>query len=102
MQKLQNSKGYAKLPEFSPAPGLIVFPEEVCPTNLRLNRSLVRSIIDDNYVHNYVRPLIDTNPITLPCTLARAGKNLELLNDKSVSGEFNSRISIMVQESIVY
>ena len=32
-QKLQNSKGYAKSPEFSPALGLIVFGEVA--TNLR-------------------------------------------------------------------
>ena len=34
-QKLQNSKGYAKSPEFSPALGLIVFGEKSVATNLR-------------------------------------------------------------------
>ena len=34
-QKLQNSKGYAKSPEFSPALGLIVFREKSVATNLR-------------------------------------------------------------------
>ena len=43
-QKLQNSKGYAKSPEFSPALGLIIFGEKSVATNLRYIRSLVRSI----------------------------------------------------------
>ena len=34
-QKLQNSKGYAKSREFSPALGLIVFREKSVATNLR-------------------------------------------------------------------
>ena len=34
-QKLQNSKGYAKSPEFLPALGLIVFGEKSVATNLR-------------------------------------------------------------------
>ena len=34
-QKLQNSKGYAKSPEFSSALGLIVFREKSVATNLR-------------------------------------------------------------------
>ena len=57
MQKLQNSKGYAKSPEFSPALGLIIFWKKSVATNLRLIRSLVRSItifFDDNYVYIYI------------------------------------------------
>ena len=54
-QKLQNSKGYAKSPEFSPALGLIIFGEKSVATNLRYIRSLVRSItfffFDDNYIY---------------------------------------------------
>ena len=68
-QKLQNNKGYAKSPEFSPALVLIIFRKKSVVTNLRLIRSLVRSItilFYDNYT--------DTNPITLPSSLARAGK----------------------------
>ena len=34
-QKLQNSKGYTKSPEFSPALGLIVLGEKSVATNLR-------------------------------------------------------------------
>ena len=34
-QKLQNSKGYAKSPEFSPALGLIIFRKKSVATNLR-------------------------------------------------------------------
>ena len=34
-QKLQNSKVYAKSPEFSPALGLIIFRKKFVPTNLR-------------------------------------------------------------------
>ena len=34
-QKLQNSKGYAKSPEFSPALGLIIFGKKSVATNLR-------------------------------------------------------------------
>ena len=34
-EKLQNSKGYAKSPEFSTALGLIVFGEKSVATNLR-------------------------------------------------------------------
>ena len=34
-QKLQNSKGYAESPEFSPALGLIIFGEKSFSTNLR-------------------------------------------------------------------
>ena len=34
-QKLQNSKGYTKSPEFSPALGLILFGEKSVATNLR-------------------------------------------------------------------
>ena len=34
-QKLQNSKGYAESPEFSPAMGLIIFGEKSVATNLR-------------------------------------------------------------------
>ena len=55
-QKLQNSKGYAKSPEFSPALGLIIFGKKSVATNLRLIRSLVRSItifFDDNYIHGH-------------------------------------------------
>ena len=33
-QKLQNSKVYAKSPEFSPALGLIIFWEKSVPTDL--------------------------------------------------------------------
>ena len=33
-QKLQNSKGYAKSPEFSPALGLIIFGKKSVATNL--------------------------------------------------------------------
>ena len=42
--KLQNSKGYAKSPEFSPALGIIIFRKKSVATNFRLIRSLVRSI----------------------------------------------------------
>ena len=34
-QKLQNSKGYAEPPEFSPALGLIIFRKKSVATNLR-------------------------------------------------------------------
>ena len=34
-EKLQNSKGYAESPEFSPALGLIIFREKSVATNLR-------------------------------------------------------------------
>ena len=34
-QKLQNRKGYAKSPEFSPALGLIIFWKKSVATNLR-------------------------------------------------------------------
>ena len=34
-QKLQNSKVYAKAPEFSPAQGLIIFGKKSVATNLR-------------------------------------------------------------------
>ena len=34
-QKLQNSKDYAKSPEFSPPLGLIIFGEKSVATNLR-------------------------------------------------------------------
>ena len=34
-QKLQNSKVYAKSPEFSPALGLIIFGKKSVATNLR-------------------------------------------------------------------
>ena len=34
-QKLQNSKGYAESPEFSPSLGLIIFGEKSVATNLR-------------------------------------------------------------------
>ena len=34
-QKLQNSKGYAESPEFSPVPGLVIFVEKSVATNLR-------------------------------------------------------------------
>ena len=34
-QKLQNSKGYAESPEFSPALGLIIFGKKSVYTNLR-------------------------------------------------------------------
>ena len=34
-QKLQNSKGYAESPEFSPALGLIIFREKSVATNLK-------------------------------------------------------------------
>ena len=34
-QKLQNSKGHAESPEFSPALGLIIFGEKSVATNLR-------------------------------------------------------------------
>ena len=34
-QKLQNSKGYAESPEFSPALGIIIFGEKSVATNLR-------------------------------------------------------------------
>ena len=34
-QKLQNSKAYAKSPEFSPALGLIIFRKKYVATNLR-------------------------------------------------------------------
>ena len=33
--KLQNSKGYAESPEFSPAMGIIIFGEKSVATNLR-------------------------------------------------------------------
>ena len=56
-QQLQNSKGYAKLPEFSPALGLIIFGEKSVATNLRSIRSLVRSITiffyDTYYIHGH-------------------------------------------------
>ena len=35
MEKLQNSKGYAESPEFSPALGLIIFGKKSVDTNLR-------------------------------------------------------------------
>ena len=34
-QKLQNSRGYAESPEFSPALGLIIFGEKSVDINLR-------------------------------------------------------------------
>ena len=34
-QKLQNSKGYAKSPEFLPAQGLIIFGKKSVATNLK-------------------------------------------------------------------
>ena len=43
-QKLQNSKVYAKSPEFSPALGIIIFGKKSVAINLRTIRSLVRSI----------------------------------------------------------
>ena len=43
-QKLQNSKGYAKSPEFLPALRLIIFGKNSVATNLWKIRSLVRSI----------------------------------------------------------
>ena len=53
MQKLQNSKGYAKSPEFSPALGLIIFRKKSVATNLRLIRSLVAQLqfFYDNYIY---------------------------------------------------
>ena len=35
-QKLENSKGYAESPEFSPAPGLIIFGEK-CQYKIEVN-----------------------------------------------------------------
>ena len=54
-QKLQNSKGYAKSPEFSPALGLIVFGEKSVATNLRYFKSLVRSITIFFCTHIYIQ-----------------------------------------------
>ena len=57
MLKLQNSKGYAMSPEFSPALGLIILGKKSVATNLRLIRSLVRSItifFYDNYIYIYI------------------------------------------------
>ena len=58
-QKLQISKGYAESPEFSPALGLIIFGEKSVATNLRLIRSLVRSI-KIFFVHIYIYTQIPT------------------------------------------
>ena len=71
-QKLQNSKGYTKSPEFSPALRLIIFGKKYVATNLRSIRSLVRSITIF-FVHTYIYIYIRTDPITIPCSLARVG-----------------------------
>ena len=52
-QKLQNSKVYAKSPEFSPALRLIIFGKKSVATNLREIRSLVPSITIC-FVHTYI------------------------------------------------
>ena len=36
-QKLQNSKGYAESPEFSPVLGVVIFGEKSVATNLKAN-----------------------------------------------------------------
>ena len=61
-QKLQNSKVYAKSPEFSPALGLIIFGKKSVATNLRSIRSLVRSItIFFVHTHTYIYIYIYTD-----------------------------------------
>ena len=48
------SKGYAELPEFSPALGLIIFGGEVCRYKL-IVRSITFFLIYDKYLYVYTR-----------------------------------------------